>query len=511
MTMDLFIQATTKLRPRRSRLPAVLCLAVFVALAGARALPAAAGPVRLPQDAALETALAALQREAGGAVLAEAPQVDRRLPEPLEADPPVALEAISRWYHLYVISRPGSIALQRRFGDGWDDPRVSREEATAALSDLERLARPFWPGLTDITVITDQRDFYRSLSRGQSARMQEGGLPFRELRPEQQRLWLKINSRQAFGTPIETLIAGAAGLRAWDRTGGYGWLTRPTQMPGGAIEPFTALWYRFPDPENPGETTGYHLPDRLNPQEAVPGLPAAGEAQPARAGLPQAFEARLQARPGVTTLAELVREIARATEREIRLPAYARQWPLLAFVSGATAQEALGALEDLYGWRLRHQEGRIYALGRPTLPAAENVLDLYRKMRAALPPPTRRLLDQESILGMSLRVDRQVNTVVPAAQKKFGRGWSPVKPSELGPESEQLLFDLVFELVLRRIGNELLPSGGNPHWWVVAPERGLFTLEGDLRGNPLVQFHVTRPDGKSDAWGWFVGTNSLGE
>jgi hypothetical protein len=485
---------------------------LLLALLAGRPLPAAVPAVSIPRDAPLPLALAALQQQSGGAVLAEAPQVDRRLPDPIQAAPPAAaLEEISRSYHLYVISRPGSIAFQRRFGDGRDDLLISREEATAALSDLARLALPFWPGITDVTVITDQRDFFRSLSRDQTTRMQEGGLPFSALRPEQQRLWLKINARQAFGTSIQTLLTSAAAVRSWDRAD-FGWTTRPVLLPGGAQSTSTRLRYSFPDPHTPGDLEMYNVADRYEPQQPPPYPPTvAGEQHPPRAGLPEAFEAPIQYPPGETTLTELVRAIEAATEREIRVPAYAREWRLLAYVPGATAQEVLGGLEDLYGWRLQHQEGRRYALRRPVFPAAHDVVDLYQKMWDSLPPPAKRLLAQESIPGRRLRLYRQVETFVSEAQKRFGRGWAPVKPAELGPQAEALLFDHIFEIALRRPGSVFLPTDAGPLWWVVAPEQGLFTLEGDPARQPLIQFHVRRPDGIFDAWGWLVGSNSLGE
>jgi hypothetical protein len=38
-------------------------------------------------------------------------------------------------------------------------------------------------------------------------------------------------------------------------------------------------------------------------------------------------------------------------------------------------------------------------------------------------------------------------------------------------------------------------------WCLVAPQEGRFTLEGD-GPHPTMLFHVARPDGRLDSWGW---------
>jgi hypothetical protein len=105
--------------------PRLTLVAVILAGACLSSLVTAAAPVpsssqqqrlvTLEQDALLEAALAALQRSAGGAVVAEIPTLERRHAEGLKDAPvPRAAEEISKWYQLYRVSRPGSIAFQRR-------------------------------------------------------------------------------------------------------------------------------------------------------------------------------------------------------------------------------------------------------------------------------------------------------------------------------------------------------------------------------------------------------------
>jgi hypothetical protein len=460
--------------------------------------------------ASLEEALEALQKASGGAVVAQIPTVERQHPERLiEVPASVAAEEISNWYHLYEMRRPGSSAFQRRYGDPREEPGIEVEEARECFADLARLVEPFMPWPNDRTITTDRRDFYRSLSREQTTAMQESGLAFGELRPEQRELWMKINTRQAYLGVNTGFASAASAFSAWKRAG-LGYHTRPVQQSGGVVAPRTSLAYVYPSPEEAGRLTAFSLSEPMgDPPRLDPFLAPAGEIHPARAGLPAAFTVTLELSGGPTVLRELVAELEKVTERQIDIPSYAGERRLFAYVSGATAQEVIGALEDLYGWRLRHQEARRYSLGRPRTPAGENHLDLHRKMRAALPPVGKRLLAETQTVTIPERYRRTVEELMADCTKYFGRGWDPVSPDKLSPRAQDLLSDLLFERMLLRAASSFLASE-NPQWWLIAPEQGYFTLEGDPAGKPLVQFHVRRPDGEIDAWGWFVGTSSFG-
>jgi hypothetical protein len=491
------------------RVSAMLLIGAFLCAVASAETPKA--EVTIAKDAPLEAALAALQRSTGGAVLAQTLTVDRFHPEGLtEVASGQAAEEISTWYHLYEIRRPGSHVFQRRYGDPREEIEIDLEEASAAFTDLARLVQPFvlWP--TDRTLTTDRRDFIRTLSREQVRAMQsEAGLAFAQLRPDQRTLWLKINTRQAYSGKDTWAFRSASALSNWRRAE-FGYLTRPVQVPGGAIETRTSLRFIFPSATSPGEiaTIGLPEPTPSEHQFDPPTVPFGEIHVSARAGLPEAFRARVQIEDGETKLTALVAALEEATERQITLPGYARERRLLAFVSGATAQEVVGALEDLYDWRLQHQEGRRYALRRPSFPAGEGHLDVYRKMRAALVPAGKRLLDEFPLGSRNARYQRTMEPLYAACTRQYGRGWKPVRVAEMEPDLQKLLLALVFDQLLG--GGSTFLNGPDPRWWLVEPQHGFFTMVGDPGGNPQVEFNVRRPDGSLDGWGWSAGTNNFG-
>ncbi|HEU4753893.1 MAG TPA: hypothetical protein VFU47_12365, partial [Armatimonadota bacterium] len=106
-------------------------------------------------------------------------------------------------------------------------------------SDLYRLVRPTAP-IGALDYLRSQEAFVNSLTGAQQARMLAAGVPFAELSPAQQNLWLRINGFKAYATAVREFHRAALCLGAWDRV-----RVRDGSVPGGRR---LQLWLVYPDP-----------------------------------------------------------------------------------------------------------------------------------------------------------------------------------------------------------------------------------------------------------------------
>lgn len=179
------------------------CIA-FLGLANlaafAEKVPTEEPSVTLQSRTTLLETLAAVHRASGGAVLAETPSVERKLDEELRAVPfPEALQRISGSFQYHWRRRRRSVALLKRYVDPREISSLELDELKLASSDLYRLIDAVAPGSVDVSTIQNQIDFYRSLTSEQLAAMRRGSVPFSALKREQQALWIKINTTEAYG------------------------------------------------------------------------------------------------------------------------------------------------------------------------------------------------------------------------------------------------------------------------------------------------------------------------
>src|SRR5438093_1194071 len=102
--------------------------------------PARSARVSLGSGASLEQALAALRDGSGGAVVCDAPQIDRHLTEPIEAATLVdATQQIARSFDFWPIQRGRGVAFHRRYSDLREEAGLETEEISPSAADLYRL------------------------------------------------------------------------------------------------------------------------------------------------------------------------------------------------------------------------------------------------------------------------------------------------------------------------------------------------------------------------------------
>lgn len=287
------------------------CIA-FLGLANlaafAEKVPTEEPSVTLQSRTTLLETLAAVHRASGGAVLAETPSVERKLDEELRAVPfPEALQRISGSFQYHRRRRRRSVAFLKRYVDPREISSLELDELKLASSDLYRLIDAVAPGSVDVSTIQNQIDFYRSLTSEQLAAMRRGSVPFSALKREQQALWIKINTTEAYGMSRLSADRLNAMFASWKQD----FLAFETLKDGR-----TVLRFWFPDPENPkrllwtgtgGGKASYNAGKVMGTGETLPDEPGR---------LTSGFKRKIQFGDGSTSVAALVAAIEKATERD---------------------------------------------------------------------------------------------------------------------------------------------------------------------------------------------------
>ena len=502
-----------------ARLLAVLiaCGCLLAASSVVGAAPATARLVALGPGASLEEALEAVQRATGGVVLAEQPGIERKLkpdagPQPLAE----ALQEVSGSFDLYWVRRGRTVAFQRRYSDPRELPDLELEALTQIVSDTKRLLESFYPFPDRYSNVEDQRDFYRSLTTEQLNAMQGGGVPLAALRPEQRKLWEKINTIGAYIDVLGAYRKLEHCFATWRR----GTLKHYVDHP--LFDGKRILDYYYTPP---GETESipYMLLQDGHPVRSAGPTAGAGENRDARAaGLPSSFNRPVGLESGTSTLAGVVAALNTATGNEIQIPSYARSRALLAYTPDVPARDLVRGLEDLYGWKLQWASGRRYLLGPPRPAAAANPVELHHSLRAVLPPSIRHtwgavgaslkaILKDENGDSRDGRYTVARQQVLDSITRVKGNGWKEATVAELDAPTQRTLANLLFTRGARPSAFYLI-AGEEPPKWLASPDRALLSLQGEIGPgkHPTLWFKVPG-ETHLPGWGFIVGSNSRGE
>jgi hypothetical protein len=274
----------------------------------------------------------------------------------------------------------------------------------------------------------------------------------------------------------------------------------------------TAFWFVYPyshKEDAPDGEASFNLseedPTGLNVGVALG--PSGEEVPPLKTGL-RRLEARLKRPAGVATLAELLAAVGSAAGCEVRGEPYARERRVLALADGARGDDVLGGLGLLWAWEVREEKAGRYYLGRRRLATAASSGELIAKLQAALPPTIRLLYSHEGTFSnmRGVRYHTQRFLIMGKLEKALGRGWKRANLAGMPASLQQEVANWILDFHIYPHWSEIQQMG----WWLVEPEKGYFTLEGELGPgkNPLLSFSARRPDGKVNSWGYFANTSS---
>lgn len=470
--------------------------------AGEPPLPAAPR-ITVPKGAALPETMRAAAKLGFRVALAERPYQMRSLAHSLAgASSDESLNAIAESFDLSWLARSRTIVFGRRCTAADEPLDLEVEELRAVTQDLYRLIHRFAPYPLDEQYTRSQNRFYASLS-GQTLRtMREpAGLPFGELPPEQQAEWRLLSYANAFCDKDLVAERAARIYREWRRTA----LSYRTNEQGGR-----ALWFSYPDAGGRADGRRFSLPA---PREDVADLgPAGGSGaqvtvEPAK--LTPSYSCPVTLPDGEMTVRKLVGVLAQATRNSIEVPTWAQDRPVVVVARDANGADVVNALQDLYGWELRLQSGRRWNLGRPVLSDTADVRGLYSRLKRALPPSIHRFWQAKmrSVRLYQAGYRFQFTRILSAITQALQEDWRTAASRDLPPAVQRQLANLVFVESLKGALDRCIEQP-EPQWYLVAPERGLFFLEG-TDSNPMLMFRVLRPDGRRDGWGWVVGSSTI--
>lgn len=493
---------------------------VAMLLVGGSLLPgqapaAQAPPKALTQQEALERITQGLKQP----VIAEVTAPARRLPESTSFDnQEEAWKALSLAFDLHVVRRPGGIALHRRYTDLVESPSIPREEMRRTFTDLDTLLRPFVPYPLDVKYIERQNHFANNLKTEQIEQMRAGGLAFRQLSMEQQAQWLQINAANVYSEQNLVIERTARRLNQWT-TLDLVWRDHPE----------AGTYLVVTDTRQHGSVNLTHNCRGIAPLALLPGSVVNREE---RSGLPSAWNGKVSLESGEQKVSTIVTAMEAATRLTIEVPDYARENLLMVIPGEARAVDIAASLEDIYGWELRYVRGKSWILDRPRFGPARNAVELHVNMLRAIPPPLRFMLgatnyrerlDLRSLpkgrpqpLGSLFSLGSSHRTLIyqrmmAEINRRHGVTWKKLHVADL-PDAVQRKVANLIPLVdaLGALSSLCLTPQARAR--VVSPQEGWFTVGGEpgqpLKGTALM-FHVKGPDGKTDTWGWGVGTSSL--
>jgi len=444
------------------------------------ALGALAGPVRV--------------------VAADVSAVDPKTRHDVSGSLEESLRQISLDYDRYCILRgTTTLALQRRFADPEEEPGLEMEELRLTTEEMYRLIRPFTPRLRAGPETNQAHDvFAASITGAQEARMRSGGLPYRELTPEQQGLWSDITAQVAYDETEREIRRLSLLMGSWRELSMEEFLS-----PGGRL---TQTIYRFPDPAASQGRDAVQIniarADRRVPRVSQPEV----ETRPPVESQPDGLRTVWRLPLAQTDLASVAKRWAEAGGPPLQIPDYAKKRRLW-IASNGTRGEVLGALADLWGWSVsRTRDG--FRLGRPRLAPARDPFDLHRKLRAAVPPALVHMVGPPSQAGTD-RPSVQMESVFAAAERVAGPDWKHVNVNRLDQESQDRLANQLVRSQIRKWWGTRSPADG-PNPAFVSLERGVLALNGPLGPglHPTLTFWALDAKGRRDGrWGFAVGTH----
>jgi hypothetical protein len=471
--------------------------------AAAAPTPGPAEPrVTLPVGLDLESVVPQLQRGPIRVVVADPSPAPADLSRRLDNVPlKEALQRISLDFDRRWLRRGACLALQHRFNEPDAGPGVELEEARIAAADMYGLIRPFSPRLGGLEYTLAKARLVAALTPELQQRMIGTGIPLTEMPRDLQRAWLEINSSHAYASSVRELRRAAGCLGKWSQV-----VARPLgQIINGRPAQLDMV---YPDPQgDDGRVDGV---DPGNPIANLRGYTPVAEGfelHPA-----DKAPRSLQAPWPVAARRFRLREIAGVLKAEggprLTTPAYAGDREVL-IASLGSRFEVLTALADLWGWELR-PEGEGFALGRPRFAAARSAVELHARLMQAVPPPIWHNMIAIRRHTRS-RWGRQMALVLDDVERVHGKSWKSFRPTDLTPEAQQRLANVVF---MRQVSHWWSSAGprDRPPPWIVTPERGVLRLGGPLGPglHPMLRFEVTDDNGQTWMWGWAVGTAKIG-
>jgi len=429
-----------------------------------------------------------------------AAEIPPELRESLEKDP---LGAVSQAFDLEITRRPDRVVFARRFSSPEEPVVLAREELAGMAGDLYRLLHPFNPKPIDITSITDQRDFTKSLSDEQRDQMRGPGLPIAALRPEQRELWLTINASHAYGNADMAFGRLASLFREWGRA-------KLSRSRGPAGE--ETLEVTFRNPASPGGETSIATLARPLAPAKLPVRPAVATRDDVSAGLPSGFQRTIELPEGPVTVKEVARAVETRLGIQINIPSYGKDRRVIVFPRKIGAGPLLRGIAEIYGWQFKADYGKRYFLGRPAITAAKDGMDLNRKLNQSVPPALWSLISRSPRDRVEWQT-HQVGRIVNSAAKSQGRDWTTATLGNLDSETQETVAQL-FAVELIYGPRAVFGTRDGPRFTAVAPERGVFHWADPRQSRigptaPLITFRVPRPTGGHDYWGWAVGTSTL--
>lgn len=465
--------------------------------------------VSLPEHATLQEAVRSLQQAGFRVVAADLSAVR---PEPVlrnaaDAVPlEDALRVVSMTYDRCWLVRGRSLALQRRYSNPEEDPGLEMGELRQATADIYGLIAPYTPDTDGIGDIRAHNAFVASINGGQQQRMLGEGLSFRDLSPAQQAAWLKINHYHAFSDGARELYRAERFMALWGQV-------TVEDLPLNGRSHFQLACY-FPDAARPGGRNSRVFKVALG----------AGATAQRRRNSPEGMELPAIAAPGSLRqawslpvqqidLGSLIQKLQDTGGPKVEYPTYARQRTFWIGSKGGTRADVLLALADMWGWELAPTEHG-YFLGRPHLSPAKDVVELYAKLRHALPPTVRHLIAARSENAWA-RDARQGELLLEGVSRAVGKDWSRFPPTQLDPDNQRRLANLV---VRDELSDWYAVRGRTerPPAWLTSPEQGVFRLRGPLGPDlhPQLDFMMEYqgPDGQkrfNGGWGWAVNTSTL--
>lgn len=470
---------------------------------GAAGLPA----VSLRRGADLEATLRACEPALPAVVVAESSPGAARIREPLK-DVPVetALKRISLDLDRCCLLRPRSLALQLRYGQPDAGRGPEWGELRQTVEDLEGLVQPFYPRLRDLGPVTRAHNaFGRSLTTAQAEKMQSGGLPLAALAPEQQRLFLEINTSHAYEDLRVKMHYVSVIMRNWKEGRIEHLTTRGMREEG--------MYLFVPNPEPTKLYGASRIPVRFADPQPWQGPPEVFSLPDPKLKSPASLRPEWTLPLQELDLETFARELRASGGPELEIEPFARQRRFWIASRAGTRGEILLALGDLWGWNL-FPTSKGYRLGRARRPQAGNPRELIRQIRATVPPSLRYLLRSVRERYQNARLQRQGAAIDREAEQLAGPGWMRLPVTRLSEVGQEALAQVAVIMNL----NDWMHSYAweeEPLPWFTHPEKGILKLSGPLGPgrHPILMFDTFYEEGprkgQTASWGWAVGTSNI--